>query len=288
MKSKNKGVLLMSYGSIYKIEDVERFYTHILKGRKPSEELLDDLRKRFEAIGGSSPLNHISFKQAEKLQQIIPYKVYLAFKHIDPYIEEVVEKMENDLIDEAVALILSPYYSNYNISDYFKRASSPKIKFHYVYGYYDHPLLVDIFCKRIEDVRKSIGNDGIFYIFSAHSLPVQASDIYPEQLNFVVKRIVEKLSIENYVFCYQSQGKSGGNWLGPDILEVIEQIPNDFKIILSCPIGFISEHLEVLYDIDIEAKNFAENKGKRLYRISLPNYDDDFINLLSDIVRKHL
>lgn len=290
MSDQTKAVLLMSYGSIYKLEDIERFYTHILKGKKPSQELIDELKARFLAIGGNSPLNRISLKQANKLQEKIPYKVYLAFKHIDPYIEEVIYKMETEGIKEAVALILSPYYSNYNISDYFKRASSQIIKFNYVYGYYDNPLLIEAFYKRIKKTQEFLKNEEkIFYVFSAHSLPEKIlPDPYPEQLMFVVNKLVSKLVIKDYAFCYQSQGKTKDKWLGPDILQVIEKIPQDFKTIISCPIGFISDHLEVLYDIDIEARKFAEKMGKELHRIELPNDDEDFIDLLKDVVLRYI
>lgn len=283
------GVLLMSYGSIYTIEDVERFYTHILGGRKPPQHLLEELKERFIAVGGKSPLNEISKKQAQKLQSFLGenYKVYFAFKHIDPYIEDVVKIMEEDGINRAVAMILSPYYSNYNISDYFKRVKSSRIEFHYVYGYYNNPLLLEAFQKRIELVMKS-NPPKPFFLFSAHSLPEKIlPDPYPEQLKFVVDNLVKRLGIKDFAFAYQSAGKTNDKWLGPDILEVIEKLDNNnYHTIISCPIGFICDHLEVLYDIDIEAKNFAKSKGFDLLRINLFNDDDDFINVLKDEVKK--
>ena len=299
------GILLMSYGSIYTMDDIERFYTHILKGKKPPQEYIDELRERFLAIGGKSPLNEITYNQAKKLQNLLnnsmdnstdnsknnlSYKVFVAFKHINPYIEDVVKQMENENISKAIAIIMSPYYSNYNISDYFKRTKSDKINFKHIYGYYDNPLLIDIFYKRIQALREKIikihGNSKIFYIFSAHSLPEKIlPDPYPTQLQFVVNKLVERLGITDYVFCYQSQGKTKDKWLGPDILDQISKIPDEFKIIISCPIGFICEHLEVLYDIDIEAKNYANQLGKELYRITLPNDDDDFILLLKNVIQ---
>lgn len=281
------GVLVMSYGSIYNIDDVERFYTHII-GRKPSYELLEELRNRFLAIGGYSPLNEISRKQAEKLQKFLgsSFKVFLAFKHINPYIEEVVKNMEDYGIERAVALILSPFYSNYNISDYFKRAKSDKIDFIYVYGYYNDRELIDAYARRIRSLLNNIDSrDDLFFLFSAHSLPEKIlPDPYPEQLHFVVNQLVRILEIEDYCFAYQSAGKSGGKWLGPDIIEVIEKLDNKYKTIISCPIGFISDHLEVLYDIDIEAKQLAISKGKNFYRMKLFNDDDDFINILKKVV----
>ncbi|MCS7165192.1 MAG: ferrochelatase [Candidatus Calescibacterium sp.] len=282
------GVLLMSYGSIYSLDDVERFYTHILKGKKPRPTLLEELKQRFIAIGGYSPLNQISRKQAEKLQKALgeKYKVYLAFKHIDPYIEDVVLQMEKDDISKAIGIILSPYYSNYNISDYFKRAKSEKIHFSYVYGYYDNPMLIECFKRRIVELLDRLNNIGdLFFIFSAHSLPEKIlPDPYPEQLRYVVNKLVQELSIENYAFAYQSAGRTSEKWLGPDILEVIQNTASKYKTIISCPIGFISDHLEVLYDIDIEAKNLAKTLGSELYRIRLLNDDEDFIETLKRLV----
>ncbi|MEN3014896.1 MAG: ferrochelatase [bacterium] len=288
-----KAVILMSYGSIYTINDVERFYTHILKGKRPSDHLIQELRERFLAIGGKSPLNEISKKQADKLQKFLntsspdPIKVYLAFKHIDPYIEDVVKVMEDDGVTQAVALILSPYYSNYNISDYFKRTQSNKIKFHYVYGYYNNPLLIQAFKRRIESLvqyvlKRNLDDKDLYYLFSAHSLPEKIlPDCYPEQLSYVVNQLVDELGIKNYGFAYQSAGKGNEKWLGPDILEVVENLPHEYTTIISCPIGFISDHLEVLYDVDIEAKQLANQKGFELYRINLFNDDDDFIEVLA-------
>ncbi|MCX7759082.1 MAG: ferrochelatase [bacterium] len=286
------GVLLMSYGSIYNLGDVERFYTHILKGRKPSETLLEELKQRFVAIGGSSPLNEISKKQAQKLQQVLgnDYKVYLGFKHIDPYIEDAVLQMEEDNIHKAVALILSPYYSNYNISDYFKRANSKKINFSYVYGYYNNPMLINCFKKRIQDLIININQkENVFYLFSAHSLPEKIlPDPYPDQLKYVVDELVKQLNIQDYAFAYQSAGKTDDIWLGPDILEIIQNLDSKYRTLISCPIGFISDHLEVLYDIDIEAKNLAEMKGIKLYRINLFNDDADFIEVLKNVIQSSL
>jgi ferrochelatase len=279
-----KGVLLASYGSIYSMDDVERFYEHILHGRKPSDQLLEELKSRFLAIGGKSPFNEISKKQRDKLQKILQdYKVYLAFKHIDPYIEDVVSRMEKDGITKAVGIILSPFYSNYNISDYFKRMKSEKIEFKYIYGYYDNPLLIEAYERRIREI--FMDSEDVFYLFSAHSLPEKIlPDVYPEQLNYVVSNLVKRLNIKNYAFAYQSAGRTMDKWLGPDVLEVVRSLDSKYKYLISCPIGFIADNLEILYDIDIDLANECKNRNIIFKRMNLFNDDDDFIQVLENIV----
>ncbi len=292
-----KGILLLSYGSIYNINDVERYYRHILKGKELSKELLEELKEKYIKIGGKSPLNEISFSIANKLQLLLNknypnlYRVYLGFKHINPYIEEIVKQMESDNIKEAVAIILSPYYSNYNIKDYFERAKSNKINFKYVYGYHLNRYLIKGFKDNIKKVLKENNikiSDKVLFLFSFHSLPyrvLEENDIYVIQIKEIVEKIVKELRIINYEIGYQSiPSYAKEKWLGPDIIEIIENISSKIETVISCPIGFINDHLEVLYDIDIVLKNQVLKKGINFYRIELLNDSDIFIKSLESLI----
>lgn len=298
-QSSMKGVLLLSYGSIYNIDDVERYYKHILKGKELSKELLEELKEKYIKIGGKSPLNEISFSIANKLQLLLNrnypnlYKVYLGFKHINPYIEEIVKKMEDDNIKEAVAIILSPYYSNYNIKDYFERAKSDKINFKYIYGYHLNEYLIKGFKENIEKVLKENSieiTDKVLFLFSFHSLPykvLEQNDIYVIQIKEIVEKLVKEVGIINYEIGYQSiPSYAKEKWLGPDIIKIIENINSKIETIISCPIGFINDHLEVLYDIDILLKEEVLKKGINFYRIELLNDSDIFIKCLESLTIK--
>jgi len=294
-----KGVLLLSYGTIYNLDDVERYYRHILKGKELTKELLEELKEKYVKIGGKSPLNDISLSIAKKLQDELDkkypnlYKVYLAFKHIDPYIEEVVNQMEQDDINESFAIILSPYYSNYNIKDYFERTKSKKIKFNYIYGYHLNEYLINGFKENIFKVLESNNlkiDDKILFLFSFHSLPykvLEQNDIYVVQIKEIVEKIVKEIGIIKYVIGYQSiPSYAKEKWLGPDILEIIKELDSSTETVISCPIGFINDHLEVLYDIDIVLKENVLKKGVNFYRIELLNDNDIFIKCLMSLIEK--
>ncbi|MGC8815717.1 MAG: ferrochelatase [bacterium] len=294
-----KGILLLTYGSIYNLDDVERYYKHILKGRQLTKELLEELKDKYIKIGGKSPLNEISLSIARKLQSELDrkypnlYKVYLGFKHINPYIEEVVKKMEDDNINEAIAIILSPYYSNYNIKDYFDRIKSNKIKFKYVYGYHLNKYLIDGFKNNIMKVilKNDVKiDDKVLFLFSFHSLPykiLEQNDVYVVQIKEIVDRLVKEIGIINYAIGYQSiPSYAKEKWLTPDILEIVENLNNSIHTLISCPIGFINDHLEVLYDIDIVLKENVLKKGIKFYRIELLNDNDIFIKCIISLIEE--
>lgn len=294
-----KGILLLSYGTIYTLDDVERYYRHILKGKELTKELLEELKEKYIKIGGKSPLNDLSLSIAKKLQAELDkkypnlYKVYLAFKHINPYIEEVVKQMEQDNITESYAIILSPYYSNYNIKDYFERTKSKKIKFNYIYGYHLNEYLINGFKENIFKVLKSNNlkiDDKVLFLFSFHSLPyriLEQNDIYIIQIKEIVEKLVKEIGIIKYAIGYQSiPSYAKEKWLGPDILEIVEELDSSIETVISCPIGFINDHLEVLYDIDIVLKENVLKKGINFYRIELLNDNDIFIKCLISLIEK--
>lgn len=292
-----QGVLLLSYGSIYNLDDVERYYKHILKGRELNKELIEELRDKYIKIGSKSPLNEISLSIAKKLQTELDkkypnlYKVYLGFKHINSYIEEVVKQIEEDNIKQAIAIILSPYYSNYNIKDYFERTKSNKIKFKYIYGYHLNNYLIqgfkDSIIKVIKENNIEISKKTLF-LFSFHSLPykiLEQNDVYIIQIKEIVDKLVKEIGIVNYTIGYQSiPSYTKEKWLTPDILEIAQNLDNSIQTLISCPIGFINDHLEVLYDIDIVLKENVLKKGINFYRIELLNDKDIFIKCLMSLI----
>jgi ferrochelatase len=289
-----KGVLLMAYGSPLNLDDVERYYTDIRRGRKPSAEEIEELKERYKRIGGISPLYNITFNLARKLQNELPtnYKIYVGFKHSMPFIYEVVEKMFMDNIKNAIGIVLAPHYSRMSVEEYFELARKSFEKYNMrlieIKNWHMEKELLELWSNLIKEKFK----EDMFVIFSAHSLPERIltwNDPYVYQLKEMASYLANSNNIKNWTFAFQSAGKTSEKWLGPDILDVLEDVKNKgFKSILIAPIGFLCDHLEVLYDIDIECFEKGKDLGLEIYRTSMPNDRDELIMLLKRIIMENL
>lgn len=298
------GVLVMSYGTPESLEGVEAYYTHIRRGHPPTPEQLDDLTSRYQAIvGGVFPLRENTNRQVEALQRTLDeqagagrYRCYQGLKHAAPFIEDGVAAMAADGVKEAVAIVLTPQFSSMSVGGYMKRAREEAekhgIRLAEVESYHLHPELISALAKRVTNGLGKLGADkeGALVLFSAHSLPakiVEMKDPYPEQLLETSRAIAEQAGIERWQFTWQSAGQTGQPWLGPDILETIEKLASEgTKAVLVAPVGFVSDHLEVLYDLDIEASKFAAERGVHLERIDMLNDDAQYMNALADTIAK--
>jgi len=298
--------LLMAYGGPNSLDEVEPYYTHILRGRKPSPEMLHSLIERYKAIGGKSPINEITFAQAKLLQELLNssvthreprFTVYVGMKHWHPYIAEAVKRMASDGITEAVGIVMAPQYSRYSVAEYTGHAERANeelgnpIRFRFVVSWATHPLLVQCFANKVRQGWSQFDpevQDKVQLVFTAHSLPMrilEQGDPYPDELLRTCEAVAYEVGIENWALAYQSA--SGDNWLGPDILEVLESLAEQgCRYVLIAPIGFLCDHLEVLYDIDIEAQQKAHELGIELRRIEMPNTDPLLIAALADIATK--
>lgn len=302
------GLLVMAYGTPYKEEDIERYYTHIRHGRKPSPEMLDDLRSRYEAIGGISPLAKITTEQGEKLeehlnqiQDEIEFKLYQGLKHIEPFIEDAVAQMKQDGIEEAVSLVLAPHFSTFSVKAYNGRAKEEAEKLGgptitSVESWYKEPKFIDYWAKQVKQVFASIPEEereNAVLIVSAHSLPekiIAAGDPYPSQLQETADLIAEAAGIKNYEIGWQSAGNTPEPWLGPDVQDLTRDLYNEkgYKAFVYIPVGFVADHLEVLYDNDYECKVVTEELGVSYYRPEMPNSKPEFIDCLATVVLKEL
>jgi protoporphyrin/coproporphyrin ferrochelatase len=251
------------------------------------------------------PLRENTNRQVAALQRTLDeqagegaYSCYQGLKHAAPYIEDGVAAMAKDGIEEAVAIVLTPQYSVMSVGGYLKRAREEADKFgirlHAVEQYHLHPELIDALAKRVMEglARFPAGVEKPMVLFSAHSLPekiLEMNDPYPEQLLETSRAVAKAAGVERWQFTWQSAGKTGQPWLGPDILDTIASLgAEDVKAILVTPVGFVSDHLEVLYDIDIEALAFAKEKGIRLERIRMLNDDPQYMAALADSVNAAL
>lgn len=307
MTKKKMGLLVMAYGTPYKEEDIERYYTHIRHGRKPSEEMLEDLRSRYKAIGGISPLAKITEEQAYKLQDHlneiqndVEFKAYIGLKHIEPFIEDAVEQMHKDGIEEAISLVLAPHYSTFSVKSYNSRAKEtaeklggPVIKS--VESWYKEPKFIDYWVEKLNETYASMSEEernASCLIVSAHSLPekMQFGDPYPEQLKETADLIASKTGITEYAIGWQSAGNTPDPWLGPDVQDLTRDLyqQKGYKAFVYVPVGFVAEHLEVLYDNDYECKVVTEEVGASYYRPPMPNAQPKFIDALASVVLEKL
>lgn len=294
----------MAYGTPYKEEDIEPYYTHIRHGRKPSEEALTDLKERYEAIGGISPLAHTTEKQAEALLDALnesedeTYQLYIGLKHIDPFIEDAVAQMNQDGITEAVSVVLAPHYSNFSVGSYNKRAKEEADKYgmtiQSVESFYEQQPFIDFWTDAVKSSLSEIPDkekEDTAVIVSAHSLPEKIkehNDPYPDQLEKTAQLIKESADLKHVFTGWQSEGNTPDPWLGPDVQDLTKSLYNEhgFKHFIYLPLGFVCEHLEVLYDNDYECKVVCDEVGAAYHRPSMPNTDKRFIQAMINEIKK--
>lgn len=293
--TKKVGLLVMAYGTPYKDEDIERYYTDIRHGHKPSEEMIADLRGRYHAIGGLSPLAKITEAQAYGLEKAlnesqdeVEFKAYIGLKHIEPFIEDAVEAMHKDGIEEAISIVLAPHYSSFSVEAYNKRAKDAAdklggLRIKAINDWYKQPKFIQMWADRINETAKQIPADELLdtvLIVSAHSLPEkikQHNDPYPDQLQETADFIFEKVVVPHYALGWQSEGKTGEPWLGPDVQDLTRELygREKYKHFIYTPVGFVAEHLEVLYDNDYECKVVTDEVGAIYHRPPMPNSDQN-------------
>jgi ferrochelatase len=300
------GVLLMAYGGPDCLEDVEPYLLDIRGGRPTSPELVEEIMERYALIGGRSPLLELTRQQAQSLEAHLNrsgdtrYRVYIGMRHWQPRIKEAVARMVEDGIEQAVALVMAPHYSRMSTGAYFARLDEAlqdlgaDIAFTRIQSWHDHPGLIDALEEKSIEALARYERDGVGtlpkVIFSAHSLPSRIldwGDPYDAQLHETAARLAGRLDLpsDRWLFCYQSAGRSPEPWLGPKIEDVIVELAKaGEKRLLMVPIGFVCDHVEVLYDIDIEGRALAEAHGARLERSESLNASPTFIAALADIV----
>ena len=298
-----KGVLLMGYGTPEELGDVGPYYRDIRGGREPSPEAVAELTERYRAVGGRTPLLETTRSVARLLELRLNrddggavWRVYVGMKHWHPYIGEAVESILADGVDELVALPLAPHYSRMSTDGYreavergMEQAASPPPT-RSVESWHASPLFTALIAQRTREALPQFGVawQDVEVLFTAHSLPARIlddGDPYPWELAESAAAVAEAAGLVSWRFAYQSAARTGTPWLGPDILESIEQTAREGgKNVLVVPFGFVCDHLEILFDIDITAMRVAAGLGVRLARIEMPNDAPDFVEVLFDLV----
>lgn len=292
------GLLVMNYGTPRNLDEVEPYYTHIRGGRKATPELLEELVGRYQAIG-KSPLAEISHAQAVGVVQRLGagFKLYEGNKHITPFIQEAVDNMAADGVRRGVGLVLAPHYSVMSIGSYISKAEEAAaplgVQLTYVKHWHMHPQFIDLLASRVNEALGLFpAGEPVEVIFTAHSLPqriLQMGDPYVDQLHESGHAVAKQLGLTDYSFGWQSAGRTPEPWFGPDITETLKQkAAVGVRHVLVCPQGFVADHLEVLYDLDIEGKKLAEELGIGFARTRSLNDDPAFLDCLATVVREHL
>ncbi len=302
------GVLLMAYGTPETPDQVEAYFTHIRGGRTPSPESVDGLRKRYELVGGRTPLLAITNEVRDALERELnaaavgpTYRVYVGMKHWHPFIGDVVPRIAADGVGELIAVALAPHYSRISIGGYRTALETalaaleepPRLRF--VDSWHLHPQFVDFTGDRVAAALADFpassdrrANGDVVTLFSAHSLPERIrewNDPYEAQMRESCAAVAERARVRDWRFAWQSAGHTGEPWLGPDIVEYLGVLRDEgVRRVLSVPIGFVCDHLEVMYDIDLEAKQKAESLGMILWRTRMPNADPAFVRVLASVV----
>jgi protoporphyrin/coproporphyrin ferrochelatase len=316
------GVLAMAYGTASGPDDIERYYTDIRGGRAPTPEHLDDLKARYAAIGNRFPLLEITRRQGAALERELnaegsdTFRVYFGMKHSPPSIPDGVTEMRRDGIQQAVGVVLAPHWSGMSVDTYVERVEKAIAeagggpRFMFVRQWYDAPSFLDFLASRVSDALGRLTVEerkGAAVIFSAHSLPTREVENgsrrcklctspaceawcgYVEQLQDTANQVAGRLGLRSFAIGWQSAGRTPDPWWGPSVEDVIRTLAADgHSAVVCCSAGFVADHLEVLYDLDIEARAAAEEAGVAFARTEMPNDDPAFIRALAGVVRAHL
>jgi ferrochelatase len=292
----------MAYGSPATLDDVAAYYTHIRGGRTPPPDQVAELRERYQRIGGQSPLLEITRRQAEGIaralnEEGLPVRAYVGMKHASPFIADAVESMARDGIRRAVAMALAPHYSRVSVATYFtaadEAAARHEIALRSIQSWHDLPGLIATLVNRVRAAQASLGDaNGTPIMFTAHSLPrrlVDWHDPYPDQIARSCELVAAEAKLGDWRFAYQSASQTGEPWLGPDVCEVLDQIAHEGRAsVIICPVGFVADHLEVLYDLDVKAAAHAAARGVRFVRAATAGDGADFVGGLANLLRPYV
>lgn len=289
-------VILMAYGSPDRLADVPAYYADIRGGRPVRPDHLDDLVARYRALGiddtdAPSPLNAITEQTRAALERELGVPVLTGMRHWDPRIAEAVGQTIDGGHDPLLGLVLAPHWSSLSIAKYeelFVAAVAGRADTRFVREWGDDPGLVALLARRVRAARAGAAH----VVFTAHSLPARilaAGDTYRDTLLETSRLVADAAGVGDWSFAFQSESPTGEPWLGPDILDHLADLHARGVVdVLVCPVGFVSDHLEIRWDLDVEAAGRATALGIRLARIEMPNADPDFVRVLAGIVRREL
>jgi ferrochelatase len=299
-------VLLMAMGGPDCLENVAPYLLDVRGGRPTSPELVEEIRERYRVTGGKSPVLDVTREVARALEQRLNmsghahYRCYVGLRHWHPFIKEIYTELLDALPDRIIGLCMAPQYSSLSIGAYRKKVEEARAELanetpiSFVKSWHRHPLLIAAI---VDNIRRTLERfpaevrGQVPVLFTAHSLPervVAMKDPYPEEVKGTAQAVCEQLGTQPTRFAYQSQGRSGEKWLGPSVEEALAELAREgHRQVLVAPIGFICDHVETLFDIDIELTQLARTKGLQLERIPMLNASAPLIDMLMSVVEAH-
>ena len=287
-------VLLLAHGAPERVEDVESYLSLVRGGRPASGELVEEVRRRYQAIGGSSPLLRWTRAQAEALRQLLGIPVFFGMRNWRPFIRETIEQVRAAGIDKLAAVCLAPQYSELSVGLYIKRTGEAAreagvaAEIVWATSFHEEPLLIDAFAERLAPLLEP----GKRVLFTAHSLPEQAlaaDDPYERETRATAAAVARRAGLAEWDFAFQSQGAIAGKWLGPTVESCLDRYAAEgVREIIVDPIGFVCDHVEVLYDIDIAFRQYARERGIELRRPESLNDSPTFTRALAAVAGRCL
>jgi ferrochelatase len=290
-------LLMMAHGTPERTDQMEAYLTRVRGGRRPSPELIEEMSHNYAAIGGRSPLTELTLAQGRALEEMLGslYRVFVGMRNWRPFIEDAVADALEAGADRIIGLPMAPQYSELSVGKYLDavaKAVPQGFPLTMVHSWYDHPGFLDALA---EKVCKAERGEGSFdrVVFTAHSLPERVKDVgempYPAQVRETAAGVAERVGLKDWSVAYQSAGRTPEPWLGPDLKDVLDDCAQaGLRRVLVVPVGFVCDHTEILYDIDIEARAFAEDRGVELARSESLNCSPTFIRALADIAASHV
>ena len=296
----------MAMGGPDSLENVEPYLLDVRGGRPTSPELVEEIRERYRVTGGKSPVLDITREVARALEQRlnrtgdVQYRCYVGLRHWHPFIKETYAELLEALPERIIGLCMAPQYSSLSIGAYLRKVEEARAELanetpiSFVTSWHCHPLLIAAI---VENIRRTLERFPAEVraqapvLFTAHSLPervVAMKDPYPEEVQGTARAVSKQLGSQPTRFAYQSQGRSGEKWLGPSVEETVADLAKEgYRHVLVAPIGFLCDHVETLYDIDIELAQLARMKGIQLERIPMLNASAPLIDILTSVVEAH-
>jgi ferrochelatase len=295
------GVLVMAYGGPGSLDEIPGYLADIRAGRTTPQHVVEEITENYRAIGGRSPLLEVSRRQVDALAAALgdDYHCYLGMRHWSPWIEQVVGEMVEDGIERAVGLVLTPHFSSLSVARYEQKVADGlelyrgRIEFEQIESYHDAPGLIEAFAARVEEGLSRWADEErgrVHVVFSAHSLPERVlaeGDPYDAQCRETARLVAERAGLpeERWSWSYQSAGRTPEPWAGPDLGEHLEELAaRGVRDVVAVPVGFVSDHVELLFDVDIRARAVADRVGIRLERPPALNDDPVFIETLARLV----
>jgi ferrochelatase len=275
------GVLLLAHGAPERVEDVPQYLTYVLGGRPVPPRVLEEVRSRYQAIGGSSPLTRWTRVQAEALEQALGIPAFFGMRNWEPFIPEAIDRARVQSIERLACVCMAPQFAEMSVGLYRKHTEAAvdgAMELRWAESYHDEPLLIEAFAERVRGERVPV-------LFTAHSLPAP-NERYEAEARQTARLVAERAGVQEWDVAFQSQGMSGGAWLGPTVESFIDRFAG--KELALQPIGFVCDHVEILYDIDIHFREYAAKRGISLRRPESLNGSSTFTRALAHVATRCL